>query len=373
VKLTPDLIYEATLDDDLFAELPSIVAAAMGARSCVLHWRDQNGAAEISTHSGYFSDAQMADYANNFASHDLWTDAGMRQGRVNRAWRTSDLVPTSDYERSVFYNEWIRAMGDDTLFCCGSVMRTPHGDGIVGLHRGKGQPDFSDRVLHDLNRDVGHLRRMFAIRGKIAMLSQRNDLLSAIFSSDREATFAINRSGRILLANGAADAMLQAGRFLRCRNGQVRVVTDSSRRDFEAALAAAVDRSERQASSCLLRSEDGALLIASLMPLSAFSEPAVLVTIDNERARMQPEVIAAHLQQAYGLSRAEADIAMRLADGDTIREISDRRASAVGTVRVQVKSVLSKMGARRQGEVVRTVGMLAHGRAASGPGDERDR
>jgi DNA-binding NarL/FixJ family response regulator len=64
---------------------------------------------------------------------------------------------------------------------------------------------------------------------------------------------------------------------------------------------------------------------------------------------------------------------MRLADGDTIREISDRRASAVGTVRVQVKSVLSKMGARRQGEVVRTVGMLAHGRAASGPGDERDR
>lgn len=71
VKLTSSLIYEATLDDQLFAELPVMVAAAFEARSCVFHWRDLSGTAEISTHSGYFSDDQMADYATNFAEHDL--------------------------------------------------------------------------------------------------------------------------------------------------------------------------------------------------------------------------------------------------------------------------------------------------------------
>jgi DNA-binding CsgD family transcriptional regulator len=367
VKLTPDLIYEAALDDDLFGELPSIVATALEARSCVLHWRDQNGAAEISTHSGYFPNEQMTNYASNFVGHDLWTEAGMRQGFVNRAWRTTDLVPTKDYERSIFYNEWIRSMGDDTFFCCGSVMQTAHGDGIIGLHRGKGQPDFSDRVLDDLNRNVGHLRRLFAIRGKIAMLTKRNDLLSAMFGSDREATFAVGSGGRILLANHAAEAMFRSGRFLRCRSGQLRAVSDASRRGLEAALAAALQEPERQASTCLLRSDDGAVLIASLMPLpSSFSQPAVLVTVDDERGRMPPQVISTHLQDAFGLSPAEADVAIRLADGATIREISDQRRSALGTVRIQVKAVLSKMGARRQGEVVRTVGMLIHGRAAGG-------
>jgi len=372
VKLTPNLIYEAALDDQLFAELPSIFAAAMDARSCVLHWRDEKGAAEVFTHSGYFSDEHMADYASNFAGHDLWTDAGMRQGFVNHAWRTTDLVPTADYERSIFYNEWIRQMGDDTFYCCGSVMRTPHGDGIVGLHRGKDQPDFSNVALGELNLNVDHLRRMFTIRGKIANLSERNDLLSAMLASHRDATFAVSAGGRILLANAAAEAMLQSGRFLRCRSGRVRAVCDTSRRSFEAALAAAAGQSERRASTCLLRSADGALLIASLMPLtSSFSEPATLVTVDDERARMASDVIAGHLQDAYGLSQAEADIALRLADGDTIAQIGDQRRSAVGTVRTQVKSVLLKMGARRQGEIVRTVATLVHGRAAGASPMER--
>lgn len=365
VRVTPNLIYEAALDDELFAELPAIVAKAMEARSCVLHWRDEQGAAEIFTHSGYFSDEQMGDYASNFVGHDLWTDAGMRQGFVNRAWRTTDLVDTGDYERSVFYNEWIRAMGDDTFLCCGSVMRTAHGDGIVGLHRGKGQADFSDKVLNELNGNVDHLRRMFAIRGKIANLTRRNDLLTAMFASDRDAAFAISRSGRVLLANAAADAMLQSGRFLRCRMGQIRAVTDCSRRSFQAALAAALDQGGCQGSSCLLRAEDGAVLIASLMPLhSSFAEPAALVIVGSERARVAADVVARHLQEAYGLSPSEADIALRLANGDTIAEISEQRMSAVGTVRTQVKSVLLKMGARRQGEVVRTVGMLVSGQAA---------
>lgn len=374
MKLTPNLIYEAALDDEIFAELPSIVATAAGARSCVLHWRNQNGAAEIFTHSGYFSDEHMADYAANFASHDLWTDAGMAQGFVNRAWRTTDLVPTASYERSIFYNEWIRSMGDDTFFCCGSVMRTPLGDGIVGLHRGKNQADFSDEVLDELNRNVDHLRGMFAIRGKIAGLRERNGMLSAIFASDREATFAVNRGGRILLANAAAEAVLQSGRFLRCRSGQLRAVCDASRRALESAIATAADQSDGQASSCLLRSGDGGFLVASLMPLpSSFSQPAVLVTVEDERTRMLPEVVTKHLQEAYGLTRSEADVAIRLADGDSIPEISDRRRSAVGTVRIQVKSVLLKMGARRQSEVVRIVGMFGQGRAAGGMPDDRER
>ena len=357
MKLTADLIYEAALDDALFSELPLLVAAAMDARSCVLHWRHQDGAAEISTHSGYFSDAQMANYAANFVAHDLWTDAGMRQGRVNRAWRTADIVPSDEYEQSIFFNEWIRAMGDDTFYCCGSVMQTVHGHGIIGLHRGKTQGDFSSGSLRQLNAQVGHLRRMFAIRGRISNLTERRDLLAEIFQSAPCAAIVVNGEHRVMAANEKGDAVLRSGDFLRVRNGQIRPALDNDRAPYEQAVALASAPGGRQASECLLRSIDGRAVIASLMPLSTpLSRPAVLMTLDEQREQRPRDMIVSLLQSRYGLSRSEADIALRLADGQTIRDISDERRSTIATVRTQVKQIFSKMHARRQADVIRAVG-----------------
>jgi DNA-binding CsgD family transcriptional regulator len=356
VKLSSDQIYEAALDDQLFSELPSIIARSLGARSCVLHWRHESGASEISTHSGYFSDEQMANYAANFASHDLWTDAGMRQNLVNSACNTTDLVPTSEYERSIFYNEWIRAMGDDTYYCCGSVMQTVHGHGIIGLHRGKTQSDFSKRGLRQLDRQVTHLRRMFAIRARLANSEERRDLLNEIFEAGREPAMLLGSGGRLVMANEAGDAFLRGGRFLRLRRGEVRPVVDEDWQGYERAVAAAATRSGRTASECLLRDREGGVVIASLVPLGGSApRAAVLLTVDEPRKRLPREVVARHLQAAYCLSPAEADIALRLADGETIRDISDGRRSAVATVRTQVKHVLLKMDARRQADVVRMV------------------
>lgn len=355
MKLTADLIYEAALDDGLFSELPLIVAGAMDARSCVLHWRHQDGAAEISAHSGYFSDPQMADYAANFVSHDLWTVAGTRQGFENRAWRTTDIVPTAEYEESIFFNEWIRAMGDDTFYCCGSVMRTVHGDGIIGLHRGKRQEDFSIEALGKLNSQVSHLRRMFAIRGRIATVSKRGDLLTEIFESSGYAALMIGREHHVIMANAVGDAFLRGGQFLRVRNGEVRPALVEDHKSFEHALAAAFAR-DRQASECLLRSSDGRALVASLMPLSTpLSRPAVLVTIDERRERQPLDMIIRQLRSRFALSQSEADIAVRLADGQTVHEISEGRRSTVATVRTQVKQIFWKMNAKRQADVVRTV------------------
>lgn len=357
-----DLIYEAALDDQLFAELPRLIVNSLGARSCVLHWRDEAGAAEIFGHSGYFSDAQMADYASNFVEHDIWTEAGMRRGYVNRAWRTSDLVPVRIYQDSIFYNEWIRPMGDDTFYCCGSVMQTASGDGCVGLHRGKGQDDFSQEILNQLNGLVGHLRGMFAVRGRFAQLAARDDMLTSIFAASDSATLAVDANGYVLLSNEAADSLLRSGRFLSTRRGQLRAASESSRKDLDAALHAATDGTNGSSSSCLLQADDGAFVISTLTPLrTSRRSPAALLTVAEQRPRNDSDILSGHLQKAFGLTPSEADVAMRLAGGAAVREIADSRRSALATVRTQVKSLLSKMNARKQSDVVRVIGKLNGG------------
>lgn len=357
MKLTTHLIYEAALDDQLFAELPSLLAREMGARSCVLHWRDAStGAADIAAHSGYFSDQQMINYAENFVAHDLWTDAGMSQGRVNRAWKTTDLVPSEEYESSVFFNEWIRAMGDDTYYCAGSVMETFSGQGIVGLHRGRSQKDFSDAALSKLDDHVEHLRRMFAIRARISYLSRRANLLEAIFESGSGASLLVSSEGCVLAANTSGEAYLHSGRFVRVRNGRLEPSDSQKKEALERSRAMCFRANAPAASECILTDKDGEIAIATFTPLtSPMAVQASLITIDTAGKRIGRELAVHHLKSAYGLSEAEADVALRLAEGRSLRDISDERCSSLGTVRTQVKHILAKLGVNRQVEIVRLV------------------
>lgn len=357
MKLDSNLIYDAALDDELFARLPNILAEATGSRSCVLHWRDQQGSAEVFAHSGYFSDDHMADYAANFVAHDLWTEAGMRQGFINQAWRVTDLVATDDFERSVFFNEWIRAMGDDTYYCSGSVMRTRHGDGIVGLHRGRGQDDFSRETLGKLNGYVGHLRRMFEIRARVAGLGERNRLLDSMLACNGQAAFVLDRHGRVVLASRPGETILTDGSLLRLSRGMVKAARGDDDAALQRAVAAAASPSNPAASTVVLHDRSDRAIVATAMPIgtAVHSSAAVLLSLQSPPPPLPGDLARQQLQERYGLSAAEADIAIRLADGGSPRSISDQRQSSIATVRSQIKHVLAKMGVQRQTDVVRLV------------------
>jgi hypothetical protein len=123
LQLRREEVYDALLDDEVLAQLPSRMATAYGGRSCVLHWWHTDGTAEIVSHNGYYPDDQMQNYAENFTGTDLWSIRAVRSECVNKVWNADELVLPSEYERSEFYNEWIRQMGDDTFHCLGTVMK----------------------------------------------------------------------------------------------------------------------------------------------------------------------------------------------------------------------------------------------------------
>lgn len=67
----------------------------------------------------------------------------------------------------------------------------------------------------------------------------------------------------------------------------------------------------------------------------------------------------AMLIDMFGLTRAEAEIAIALHAGQEPDEIARRRAVALETVRGQVKSLLSKSGARNQKRLVALLSRIA--------------
>ena len=77
----------------------------------------------------------------------------------------------------------------------------------------------------------------------------------------------------------------------------------------------------------------------------------VLIVDAASRARIDPDLV----QALFGLSPAESKIAALLAAGRTLRQIAVETDRRYGTVRMQLKSIFSKLGASRQVEVVQTV------------------
>jgi DNA-binding CsgD family transcriptional regulator len=65
------------------------------------------------------------------------------------------------------------------------------------------------------------------------------------------------------------------------------------------------------------------------------------------------------LRDLYGLTPAEAKLAIAVAAGATLREYAERRRISVGTTRYQMKQVLGKTGCRRQTDLVRLISIGA--------------
>ncbi len=82
-------------------------------------------------------------------------------------------------------------------------------------------------------------------------------------------------------------------------------------------------------------------------------EPVVsLLVTDPEAARVYPPGV---LQRLYGVTPAEEELVYLLVDGVSIENAAVRRGVTVNTVRSQVKTIYSKTGAHRLGELIHLV------------------
>lgn len=61
------------------------------------------------------------------------------------------------------------------------------------------------------------------------------------------------------------------------------------------------------------------------------------------------------LSQRYALTASEAEVALLLSGGESVKSIAQIRGSTVQTVRTQIKRAMHKMEVHRQVDVVRIV------------------
>lgn len=83
---------------------------------------------------------------------------------------------------------------------------------------------------------------------------------------------------------------------------------------------------------------------------------ALLLIIDPEQ---RPEPTTDLLRRLYGMTNAEAAVAIRLLQGDGIKPIADSMCLSIGTVKTHLQHIFDKTGTHRQAELVRLLLAIA--------------
>jgi len=267
----------------------------------------------------------------------------------------ADFISADDVKRDVHYQEF--AVPWDVPYICLTTLERRR-DLLVGLSvirtRRQGHIEESGRRL--FASLAPHVR--VAVRTSMTLGNQRAALLADTFEKLGMAAFICDQATNVLRLTPSAEKLCAPGTGLQLRRGKLGASRATEQAALEAAVRTVADRkaaSEPQTVVIHAGESDLAPIIIDVMPLPRqrlelrFDARALLVV----RAEAGDEGRrAAVLRDNFGFTPAEIEIALALARGMKVESIANARGVSVGTVRVQIKSLLAKAGVNRQVELV---------------------
>ena len=168
----------------------------------------------------------------------------------------------------------------------------------------------------------------------------------------------VSTTGHVLVANATARHILQG--MFNLDAAAAADLNDCGRDVVKHLLTRGRTRIRLDSENWILIERDGQRpLIMNAVPVPVLSEEgphSVLLLIDLDAT---PLPNAATLEKIFGLTHAEARLALRLVDGLTLSEAAEMLHVSVATLRTQLKAIFHKTHTHRQAELVVLISRLS--------------
>ncbi|OAN58365.1 helix-turn-helix transcriptional regulator [Sphingomonas sp. TDK1] len=226
------------------------------------------------------------------------------------------------------------------------------------LHRALGDgAELDGRDARFLEEIAPHLQRVAELSAKLHAARAAETAMAGVLDRLRVGIVLSSRLGDVRWRNAAALRMLHQGASMTIVQDRLRGTSVEGRQGLARLLAARPD--DRTAAACF-HMRDGRHVQALALPLETLAGDAcrrwgdaesevALVLIDPGQA---PQLATEPVMALFGLTPAEAQLAVALSQGSSLSEYATHRGVSVGTVRVQMKRILEKTDSRRQADLV---------------------
>lgn len=285
---------------------------------------------------------------------------GLPEGVVTT---TSDLMPPEQFRKTELYQKFLADYG--VTHVLGVNIGSVRGiSGGLRLSRLEKRGNFSPRVRAICQGLVPFIRVAFNLFVQRVDMEIEKQALARTVSGISMGSILVGPDGQILEANPPAieilnqrDGIMVNGDRIALHDGkQSKLLLDLIRRnaqvsgtltDYPLSRAIRVHRpSGKEGISLLVRP------VSNTGPSRFTIRPRALIHLVDPSQPRQP--IAKSLGELFGLSPAEARVALSLSNGLSVTETAHLCNTTRNTVRSQVRSIFAKMGISSQSELVRT-------------------
>lgn len=228
---------------------------------------------------------------------------------------------------------------------------------VLSLYRPTDQPGFGAEEFDRISRLVPHLQRAFRLLHRTSELQARAHMGLQVIESLSLPLFIVDPQGRLIHLNGKSERLL-AGKTLglAVKAGRLQALNVADKDKLARLLMGATGRPALSGGMMLTPSAGPARWHAFVSPLPAASplvgerqSPlALIMLIQTDKPPSRLKIMG----EIYKLSPAELRLAEGLAAGRTIEEHAESAQISINTVKTHLRSLFSKTGTKRQGELI---------------------
>lgn len=326
--------------------------------------------------SGHRVEPQWSDLVNGqLSGHDAnpifsTVSSALRSdpmGTLLKPIVLSRQIPVEAYHNSPIYIHAIAPAGNEYV-----MVTVLHADPASALSLTLARPaeagDFDPEDERVAAAIAPHLLSVLRLRHQFALARSSTALLDRF---DR-AVLLLSGGGRVVSGNVRGQQLLDAKDGLLVVNGELRACTPAHTLRLRQAIQE-TDRAARGASLQpratlrLPRPSGGGDLVVRASPVApsvattfGVGELVTVALFVHDPEEDAPEV-EEMLEDAFGLSHAEAAAAARIWHGDSVAEAAQALGISPNTIKTHLKVVFEKAGVDRQAGLVRKIAMLVAG------------
>jgi DNA-binding CsgD family transcriptional regulator/PAS domain-containing protein len=261
-----------------------------------------------------------------------------------------------------FYYDWHGRFSDTRHRLAGMVNPATNVQSGVTLHRTRKVGDFEAGHIERFRFLYRHLERAVRIGFQLGTLGTMQRMSYELLDANPLAIFVLDDKRYVVFANRAAQTLAAAdeGIVLSPQGLSLTMQEDNSK--LQALIAQAArgpDRTGCGGAMQALRRSGRRPYSVLVSPLSRTAlnvtamQPSVCVIVADSDSDIQlPEDM---LRALYGMTRAEARLAARLAAGEDLQSAAVNLGIGYPTARTQLSAVFRKTDTRRQGELVKVL------------------
>lgn len=200
-----------------------------------------------------------------------------------------------------------------------------------------------------------------AVRTQQALHHQGSQLLIGAMDAMGSATVLLDGRGQVLAMTPSAEREMTLQQCVALRQSSLRAIDRTSDQRLQRAIGRLLPAMAGATAARLWLADPrdhGQGRVCEIYPLPVRewnfgAAPRLMLSLRTLDA--QPADGARLLQEAYGFSPAEADVALMIAAGRSRAEVAERRRVRAETVNDQLKSIFRKAEVRRESELVALV------------------